>query len=137
MTRSPQTIERRRNIADAAAGIPRVHVALYAILDEESPVHPQQVLAALREYAEARDWAVAPGATGYDVGSLQSPRAERRVWPALEALVREGRVSGLLVPDESHLAYTSSDRTRWRDWVGQNGLFVVCLPEALRSSVAA
>ncbi|MBT2479189.1 hypothetical protein [Streptomyces sp. ISL-94] len=137
MNRSLQTLERRRNIADAAAGIPRVNVALYACLEEEAAVRPQQVFAALKEYAEARDWTVLPGATAYDMGSLETPRAARHTWPSLEALFRERQVSGLLVPDESHLAYTSGDRTGWRDWVGQLGVFVVCLPEALQGRPAA
>lgn len=133
MNRSPQTLERRRNSIDAATGISRVRVALYACLAEGTTVGPRHVLEGLRRYAEARDWTVAPGASTYDIGPLHTPRHARRNWPVLKTLIRDQRVSGLVIPDESHVVVGFDDGDEWRAWTSRNGLFVVCLPDVLGS----
>ncbi|WP_405978725.1 hypothetical protein [Streptomyces sp. NBC_00158] len=131
MNRSPQTRERRRNIADGALGLTRINVAVYANLRSVSEPSPYTVLDALRRYAEARDWTVRPGAILCDVGPADTPREERRVWPRLAQLIEDRQVSGLVVPAVSHLASGPTAQARWRNWQEQHGLFVVVLPDAL------
>ncbi|MGE7386431.1 hypothetical protein ACQKM2_13240 [Streptomyces sp. NPDC004126] len=131
MNRSPQTRERRRNIADGALGLTRVSVAVYANLTDASGLPPYSVLDALRRYAEARDWTVRPGAILCDVGPASTPREERRVWPSLAQLIEDRQVSGLVVPTISHLASGPAAQDRWKNWQSQRGIFVVVLPDAL------
>ncbi|WP_424214068.1 hypothetical protein ACN20G_19445 [Streptomyces sp. BI20] len=136
MNRSLMTRERRRNISDAAAGCGRITVALYACVDRPA-LSPTTVLRYLGHYAQARDWTVPPEAIAYDTCPLDTPRDARPAWPVLEQLIRERRISGLLVPSEEHMTGPGGRQTAWRDWLGRHGVFIVCLPESLRQEVGA
>ncbi|MEU9714036.1 recombinase family protein [Streptomyces sp. NPDC047976] len=131
MNRSPQTRERRRNIADGALGLTCVSVAVYANLTSASEPSPYRVLDALRRYAEASDWTVRPDAVLYDMVSATTPREKRPAWPALAQLIEDRHVSGLIVPAISHLASGAAAQNSWRNWQDRNGIFVVVLPDVL------
>lgn len=91
MNRSPQTRERRRNIADGALGLTRINVAVYANLRSVSEPSPYTVLDALRRYAEARDWTVRPGAILCDVGPADTPVRNAGSGRAWRSSSRTGR----------------------------------------------
>ncbi|WP_369383956.1 hypothetical protein [Streptomyces sp. cg36] len=115
MTRTPGDTGRRRNLADAANGLPnsRRRVALYAcVLDGRDH---KAVMDELRTYAVARDWTVT--AALYDTGPLDRTTG-RFALDRVSRLLEDGRVDGIVARSEADLAAsTKLGRARLDAWL--------------------
>ncbi|MET9295499.1 hypothetical protein [Streptomyces sp. NPDC003077] len=114
MNRTSASHLRRVGIAAAASGFPeRVPVALYACIHDGQK--PEEVMAALRTYAEARDWVVR--AALYDTTSITSTCADRQAWPEVQRLLEAREVEGLVVPHEDEVAFYQDSKQELRHWL--------------------
>lgn len=105
MTRTLGDTLRRRHIADAASGFPaRAAVVLYACV---APGQRQNDLVArLREYADARDWLIA--ATVVDHTTTATPLDSRPNWPQVKQLIVDGTATGIVTTSRRACGETES-----------------------------
>ncbi|MGI5531435.1 hypothetical protein ACQEVX_29865 [Streptomyces syringium] len=114
MNRTPGTRDRRKFIMDIATGLPEhVQVVLYACIHDDRD--PEVQMAALRKYAEARDWVVHTAL--HDQRDITSTRTDRRAWPLVERLLESREVTGLVAPSEDEIAAYPLDKQRLRKWL--------------------
>jgi hypothetical protein len=110
MTKTPADISRRRNIADAASGVPpRATVVLYARTGE------QDVIAQLRRQAEARDWVVVGEIT--DTIPTDLPLQQCPGWPAVQAAILTHQARGIITT-------VDTDVTGLDGWLADHQAFV-------------
>ncbi|MFJ9429039.1 recombinase family protein [Streptomyces sp. NPDC101490] len=129
MTRTPESRDRRRRLADAATGFPeRTRVALYACLPESAS--PEPVTAKLREYAAARDFVVPEDGVVIDRGLVGTVRRERPGWSKVSALLREHAIEGIVVPAIAHIEAEQGRQAELVAWLTTHGTFVCCLGES-------
>lgn len=116
MTRTPGDTARRRNLADAANGLPptgRKRVALYACISDGRD--PNDVLSELRTYAVARDWNVA--AAVYDTGPMDRVK-DRHALTRVARMLEDGAVDGIVARSEADVAAsTRLGRTKLNAWL--------------------
>ncbi|MFJ9125696.1 hypothetical protein ACIRJS_16535 [Streptomyces sp. NPDC102340] len=120
MTRSQGERDRRRELAEAAAGFPtRVRVALYGCVEDDA--EGVEVLVGLRRFATARDWDVAVDVV--DIGPKALHRDHRAQWPKVRELIEQHLLDGIVAPSESHLATDIVQRAGLRTWIQRKGAF--------------
>ncbi|NEA50483.1 hypothetical protein [Streptomyces sp. SID10815] len=135
MNRTPASIQRRRNLANAASGFPeRSRVVLYAHITDTTD--PALLLAELRAFAEARDWDCSEEHHYFDIGLAGSTRRERPGWFEVSRLLREGEVDGVVAPSESHIVNSPSEQGEFRAWLATIQRFTGYLHESEHEAAA-
>ncbi|MFE2498793.1 hypothetical protein [Streptomyces scopuliridis] len=119
-----------RNVARRAPAIPAVPsvkpvtaVALNAVVPV--PGIEDLVLDDLAAYADARGWVVAAGCAASDTGPLDQDTELRAGWARIREAAADRRITGLVVPSFSHIAYRWTDWNTERAWLLRQGLFVI------------
>ncbi|MEV6456533.1 hypothetical protein AB0M75_35200 [Streptomyces anulatus] len=117
---------RRAPVPPAAAQLvvePVTAVALYAVVPV--PGVEDLVLDDLAAYADARGWVVPAGCAVSDTGLLDQDTELRAGWGRIREAAAGGRITGLVVPSFSHIAYRWTDWNTERAWLLRQGLFVI------------
>jgi hypothetical protein len=113
MTRTINEARRRQSLADAASGIPRTHVVLWA------PPFPgwdtELVLGTLRRYADARDWVCLDETASDD-------------WALVERILTAEQADGVVVPSRA-----MCENEGLQAWLDRGPVFVCeAMPKAAR-----
>lgn len=124
MNRTQPDIQRRRNLADAASGyMDRTRVVLYVLAKPAE--EPEEVLAALRAYAEARDWVVVDFFV--DRCPITTTCTDREAWAKVAGLVEAGEVRGVIAPAEQQIVSSSLDQEALCAWLDRHMVFAAYL----------
>ncbi|MBW1600987.1 hypothetical protein JJV70_02475 [Streptomyces sp. JJ66] len=120
MKRTREDAARRRQIADAAAGLPPVHVVLYACVP---PSHDAETtVRGLHRYAQARDWT--PAAVLLDHSPHATPVELREQWTRVVQMIERREASGIVTPVRSMCGYTDTERRQIDTWLRAHGAFL-------------
>ncbi|MGP4090202.1 hypothetical protein [Streptomyces sp. KR55] len=120
MQRTQADLNRRRNLADAAAGvIQRARVVLYACTPSGET---DRVLDPLRQYAAARDWDVA--AELVDAVSVTWPTAVRPQWARLVELIESQQAQGIVTPMRSMCGLGNHEQDELDTWLATHHAFI-------------